>query len=97
MEEALFYQKKHNSGTSRVSEITKKLRQSKIVILFGDELLIEPKLLAKFALKVRKDNKSDSWNATSFNLKKKNYYKVQLLNVLLIKKAILQIFQERLI
>ena len=62
--------KKHNSGTSRVSEITKKLRQSKIVILFGDELLIEPKLLAKFALKVRKDNKSDSWNATSFNLKK---------------------------
>ena len=70
MEEALFYQK-NIILEYRVSEITKKLRQSKIVILFGDELLIEPKLLAKFALKVRKDNKSDSWNATSFNLKKR--------------------------
>lgn len=79
--------KKHNSGTSRVSEITKKLRQSKIVILFGDELLIEPKLLAKFALKVRKDNKSDSWNATSFNLKKKELLQSSVVKCFVNKKG----------
>ena len=63
--------KNHKSGTSRVSEVTKKISQSKIVILFGDEILIDPKLLAKFSKAVSKDMKSDAWNATSSNLKRK--------------------------
>ena len=68
--DVILSKKNHKSGTSRVSEVTKKISQSKIVILFGDEILIDPKLLAKFSKAVSKDMKSDAWNATSSNLKR---------------------------
>ena len=50
-------------------------------------MLIEPKLLAKFALKVRKDNKSDSWNATKFNLKKKELLQSSVVKCFVNKKG----------
>lgn len=62
--------KKHNSGTSRVSEVIEKFKCNKIVILFGDEILIDPKVLKKFVKIINKDKKSDVWNATSSKIKK---------------------------
>ena len=79
--------KKHNSGTSRVSEIIKNIPQSKIVILFGDELLIDPKLLAKFAKAVSKDMKSDAWNATSCNLDNSDYFQNSVVKCLVNKRG----------
>ena len=63
--------KKHNSGTSRVSEILTKLKCERIVILFGDELLIDPKVLKNFTEIINKDKKSSVWNATSKKINKK--------------------------
>lgn len=63
--------RKHNSGTSRVSEIVKKFDCRKIVILFGDEILIDPRILMKFTRKINNDKKSDVWNATSNKITKK--------------------------
>ena len=63
--------RKHNSGTSRVSEILAKLNCNKIVILFGDEILINPKILKNFTEIINKDKKSSVWNATSSKINKK--------------------------
>ena len=64
-------ERKHNSGTSRVSEILAKLSCNKIVILFGDEILIDPKILKYFTKIINKDSKSSVWNATSNKINKK--------------------------
>ena len=63
--------RKHNSGTSRVSEIIKKFKCNKLVILFGDEILMDPKALKKFTNSVNRDKVSDVWNATSNKINKK--------------------------
>ena len=57
--------KKHRSGTSRVGEAIKKISCSHVVVLFADEPLIEPEILKKFVMKIKKDKVSDIWNATT--------------------------------
>ena len=88
--EVILSKKNHKSGTSRVSEVTKKISQSKIVILFGDEILMDPKLLAKFSKVVSKDMKSDAWNATSNDLQGNVFSQNSIVKCIINKKGYIQ-------
>lgn len=66
--------KKHFSGTSRSFEAIKKVNFSRLVVVFGDEPLIRPDEIKKFAYKICNDKKSNIWNAT-INIKNKYEYK----------------------
>lgn len=55
---------KHFSGTSRAIEAVKKLKFSKLVIIFGDEPLVRPDEIRYFTNQIYKDKKNDIWNAT---------------------------------
>jgi len=55
----------HNSGTSRVSEAIEKVDCSHVVIIQGDEPLILPSELKKFANEIKDTNKYSVWNAVT--------------------------------
>ena len=68
--QAFLNKKKHFSGTSRATEIVNKIKGDVIVILFADELLISENQIKKYCTKLKKDKKSECWNATATLSKK---------------------------
>ena len=82
----LISRKKHLSGTSRVGEVLNKVKSSRIIILFADELLIDPTILRKFAKLIIKDKKSDVWNLTTDKIKKKELSMKSIVKCIVDKK-----------
>ena len=69
--------RKHKNGTSRVIEALKKIKASHIVIIQGDEPLIDPKYFKIFIKNIKKDNLKKNihaWNLVS-QIKKNIMYK----------------------
>ena len=87
--------KKHNSGTSRVSEIIEKFKCHKLVILFGDEILIDPKVLKKFTNTINRDKISDVWNATSNKINKKELSENSIVKCLINNNGYIKAFSRR--
>lgn len=54
---------KHKSGSSRASEVAKKVKKEFYVIIFGDEPLILPEDIRKFISNVKNNSKYDFFNA----------------------------------
>jgi 3-deoxy-manno-octulosonate cytidylyltransferase (CMP-KDO synthetase) len=82
----LISKNKHLSGTSRVGEVLRNIKSSRIIILFADELLIDPLVLRNFAKIIAKDKNSDAWNLTSDNIKKKELSMKSIVKCIIGKK-----------
>ncbi len=91
----LLSKKKHNSGTSRVSEIIEKFKCNKLVILFGDEILIDPKVLKKFTNIINRDKISDVWNATSNKINKKEISEKSIVKCLINNQGYIKAFSRK--
>ena len=66
----LLTKERHLSGTSRVSEVVKKLKFDRAFILFSDEPFVTPQQIRFFCQKVLNKKNIKNWNAVTF-LKKK--------------------------
>jgi 3-deoxy-manno-octulosonate cytidylyltransferase (CMP-KDO synthetase) len=61
----LLTKKKHLSGTSRVSEIVKKLKFNRAFVIFSDEPFITPEQIKFFFKKVQNKKNIKTWNAVT--------------------------------
>tara|TARA_B100001057_G_C22868035_1_gene957484 strand:+ start:3050 stop:3757 length:708 start_codon:yes stop_codon:yes gene_type:complete len=86
--------KKHFSGTSRATEIVNKIKGDIIVILFADELLISENQIKKYCTKIKKDKKSECWNATT-TLNKKDLKSNDIVKCLIDKNNYITDFSRK--
>ena len=71
----IFTSRNHKNGTSRVTEAIKKINASHIVIIQGDEPLIDPKYLEILIKNIKNDNNNNNihaWNLVSRIKKRSN-------------------------
>ncbi len=57
--------KKHNNGTTRVAEAINKIKSSHVILIQGDEPLLNPNYIDKLYQCILNDSKTDSWNLTA--------------------------------
>ena len=79
----LLTKKKHLSGTSRVSEIVKKLKFNRAFVIFSDEPFITPEQMKLFFKKVKNKKKIKTWNAVT-SIQKNEEKSLQVVKILLI-------------
>ncbi len=91
----LISKKKHLSGTSRVGEVLNKVKGSRVIILFADELLIDPIVLRNFVRLIIKDKKSDVWNLTTNRIKKKELSMKSVVKCVVDKKNYIHDFTRK--
>ncbi len=92
----LISKKKHLSGTSRVGEVLNKVKSSRVIILFADELLIDPLVLRNFVKLIFKDKKSDVWNLTTDKIKKKELSMKSIVKCIVDKKNHIHNFTRKI-
>jgi 3-deoxy-manno-octulosonate cytidylyltransferase (CMP-KDO synthetase) len=77
----LLNNKIHRSGTSRVSEVVRKLKFDKAFIIFSDEPFIKPNQIKFFYKEVLRNKEIKIWNAVT-SLEKDDYNLSQVVKVL---------------
>lgn len=80
--------KKHNNGTTRVAEALKKVKSTHVILIQGDEPLLDSNYIDRLYECIIKDNKIDAWNLTAPLSKKelsiKNIVKCEISNDLIL-------------
>jgi len=92
----LLTKKKHLSGTSRVSEIVKKLKFNRAFIIFSDEPFITPEQMKLFFKRVKNKKKIKTWNAVT-PIRRNEEKSVQIVKILVSKNSLIKNFYRKTI
>ena len=90
----LLTKKKHLSGTSRVSEIVKKLKFNRAFVIFSDEPFITPEQLKLFFKKVKNKKKIKTWNAVT-SIRRNEEKSIQVVKILVSKNSLIKNFYRK--
>lgn len=90
----LLTKKKHLSGTSRVSEIVKKLKFNRAFVIFSDEPFITPEQMKLFFKKVKNKKKIKTWNAVT-SIQKNEEKSLQVVKILVSKNCLIKNFYRK--
>jgi len=90
----LLTKKKHLSGTSRVSEIVKKLKFNRAFVIFSDEPFITPEQMKLFYKKVKNKKKIKTWNAVT-SIRRNEEKSMQVVKILVSKNSLIKNFYRK--
>lgn len=90
----LLTKKKHLSGTSRVSEIVKKLKFNRAFVIFSDEPFITPEQIKLFYKKVKNKKKIKTWNAVT-SIRRNEEKSIQVVKILVNKNSLIKNFYRK--